>query len=38
MIQKTPTYYLNPIGYVRASEPEQSFILEIDGDYRPALN
>ena len=31
------TYALHPIGYVRASEEEQSYILQIDEAYRPAL-
>jgi len=31
------TYRLHSIGYVRASDEEQSYILQIDEAYRPAL-
>ena len=31
------TYQLHPIGYVRASDEEQRYILEIAEPYRPAL-
>lgn len=31
------TYHLHPIGYVRASDEEQSYILQIDEAYRLAL-
>lgn len=37
MIDQTKSYQINPIGYVRASEAEQRFILEILEPYRPAL-
>jgi len=31
------TYHLHSIGHVRASDEEQSYILQIDEAYRPAL-
>ena len=31
------SFQINPIGYVRASDEEQSYILEILAPYRPAL-
>lgn len=31
------SYQINPIGFVRASDEEQSYILEISEAYRPAL-
>jgi tRNA-Thr(GGU) m(6)t(6)A37 methyltransferase TsaA len=34
---KTQTFQLHPIGYVRASDAEQSYILQIDEPFRPAL-
>jgi tRNA (adenine37-N6)-methyltransferase len=37
MTEQIKSFQINPIGYVRASEEEQSFILEILEPYRPCL-